>query len=57
MNEHLVSKKIAASLFDVSERTIDRMLVSGELTKIKIRGCVRIKIAEIKRLLGEEVSI
>jgi excisionase family DNA binding protein len=57
MSDKLTSKKGAAQMFSVSERTIDRMLSSGELTKIKIRGCVRVKVAEIKRLLGEEVSI
>lgn len=54
MSNTLTSKKGAAKMFSVSERTVDRMLAAGELTKLKIRDCVRIKVAEIKRLLGEE---
>lgn len=54
MKDKLTTKKGAANALEVSERTIDRMLAAGELTKLKIRGCVRVKVAEIKRLLGEE---
>ena len=50
----LISKKDAADVYGVSIRTIERMLASGQLTKIKIRGCVRVKLSEIRALLGEE---
>ena len=53
----LLSKKEAANMLGVSTRTIERMMTHGELAKIKIRGCVRARLSEIKQLLGEGASV
>ena len=57
MQDRLLSKKEAADMLGVSTRTIERMMTHGELMKVKIRGCVRARLSEIKQLLGEEASV
>ena len=51
MEKQLVSKKEAAEILGVSTRTIDRMLLNGEVTKVKVRGSVRIRLYELKAYL------
>jgi excisionase family DNA binding protein len=55
MTRQLISKPQAANMFSVSVRTIERMLKHGELTKIKVRGCVRIPLAEVLNMLRKEL--
>ena len=55
--QKLLSKQETADRFGVSTRTIERMFAHGELTKVKIRGCVRARLSEVKRLLGEEAAV
>jgi len=38
-----------ADYFNVSTRTIYRLIEEGELPRVKIRGCLRILIWEIER--------
>ena len=38
-----------ADYFNVSVRTIYRLIEEGELARVKIRGCLRIPIWEIER--------
>ncbi|MEO0797302.1 MAG: helix-turn-helix domain-containing protein [Verrucomicrobiota bacterium] len=47
----LLSKKEAAKRLFVSDSTVNRMLRDGMLSKIKIRGCVRIPLEDIERIL------
>ncbi|WP_425499840.1 excisionase family DNA-binding protein [Cerasicoccus fimbriatus] len=49
--DSLISKKEAAKRLVVSDSTINRMLRDRMLSKIKVRGCVRIPLAEIERIL------
>jgi excisionase family DNA binding protein len=42
-----MSVKSAAKYLDVPEDTIRKWLQRGELRRYKIRGCVRIKVAEL----------
>lgn len=56
MQKELISKKQAAEILSVSTRTVERMFANGELAKVKIRGCVRARLSEVKQLLGEVVS-
>ena len=53
----LLSKQETADRFGVSTRTVERMFAHGELTKIKIRGCVRARLDEVQRLLGGGASV
>ncbi|WPJ97641.1 helix-turn-helix domain-containing protein [Coraliomargarita algicola] len=48
----LLTKKQASERLGVSERTIDRMIVNGELQRVRVRGCVRIRKSEIVQLIG-----
>jgi excisionase family DNA binding protein len=47
----LISKKEAAEILGVSVRTIERMLLNGEVTKVKVRGSVRIRLNELNEYL------
>lgn len=50
----LVSKKEAAEILGVSVRSVERMVASGQLEKVYVRGCVRIRLRDIQSLVGEE---
>ena len=45
--DQLLSKKQVAEILAVSERTLDRILARGKLTKVKVGGCVRLMANEI----------
>ena len=45
--EKLLRKKDAASLLACSNRTIDRLVNSGLLTRVKILGAVRFRLTEV----------
>ncbi|QYY36463.1 helix-turn-helix domain-containing protein [Ruficoccus sp. ZRK36] len=47
----LANKNEAAGLLEVSVSTINRMLRDGMLRKVKVRGCVRIPLEDIERIL------
>ena len=49
----LLRKQDAADLLACSLRTIDRLVASGELKRIKIRGGVRYREDEIRTLIQE----
>ena len=42
-----MSVKSAARFLDVPEDTIRKWLQRGQLTRYRVRGCVRIKVAEL----------
>ena len=47
-----------AELFSVSVRSVERLAARGKLTKVKIGGCVRFKLKEVKTMMeGEEARI
>lgn len=48
--DRLVKKKEAASILGVSPRTIERVVSSGKLPKIKIRGSVLFKLSDVLSL-------
>ena len=48
----LVSKSKAAALLDVSVRTVERLVASGELIRVRVRGCIRITLDSIREYLG-----
>ncbi len=47
----LVSVADAARLLAVSERTVERMLEAGELTRVRVRGSVRVERDELEALI------
>ena len=56
MKQELISKQDAALIMGVSVRSVERLISRGMLEKIKILGAVRIKLSDVKKLIGEEVS-
>ena len=52
--DRLVSKREAAGLFGVSVRTLERMISAGQLSILKVRGCVRLRLSQVLRLAGIE---
>jgi excisionase family DNA binding protein len=47
VGDQLLTKKEVAEILAVSERTLDRILARGKLTKVKVGGCVRLMANEI----------
>jgi len=41
-----------AEYFSISVRTVYRLIEEGELSRVKIRGCLRIPLGEINRYEG-----
>ena len=42
-----------AECFSISVRTVYRLIEEGELSRVKIRGCLRIPLGEINRYEGK----
>ena len=42
-----------AEYFSISVRTVYRLIEEGKLSRVKIRGCLRIPIGEINRYEGK----
>lgn len=49
--KELYSKKEAAEYLGASVRTVERMIASGAISKIKLRGLVRIRRSELVNLV------
>ena len=47
----LISKKEVAEMLSLSERTIERLVLKGSLSCIKIRRSVRFRLPEIEEVL------
>ena len=45
--EGFMSVKSAARFLDVPEYTVRKWLQRGQLTRYKVRGCVRVRVAEL----------
>jgi excisionase family DNA binding protein len=50
--EALLSVSEAAAMLNVSKRTIWRMIASGELEAVHVRGCTRILRGSVEKYLG-----
>ncbi|MBT3637474.1 MAG: helix-turn-helix domain-containing protein [Opitutae bacterium] len=57
MHDRLMTKKQVAETLAVSERTLDRLLARGKLTKVKVGGCVRFRASEIDEVLKGEKQL
>jgi excisionase family DNA binding protein len=49
----LVTKREAARLLHISERTLDRLRATGQLKAVRVRGAVRFSPAEIDRFIAK----
>lgn len=49
-----VSLDQAAQRLSVCRRTLERLIAGGQLRVVKLRGCTRVPMDEVKRLLGAE---
>ena len=54
--EKLLRKKEFAIMIAVSLRTIDRMVASGELEKVMVRGCVRFRESDAQKIINGEAT-
>lgn len=52
--DRLVSKRETAGLLGVSVRTLERMISAGQLSILKVRGCVRLRLSQVLHLAGIE---
>jgi len=49
-NAKMLTKKEVAERLNVSERTVNRLMTSGRLRKIKILGCIRFRMEDVDNL-------
>lgn len=52
----LLTRKEAAQLLAVSERTLDRLRASRRLQAIRLRGCVRFEFKDVEQLVNESTD-
>jgi excisionase family DNA binding protein len=48
------TKRETGEVLRVGQRTIERMMRDGQLPFVRVRGQVRIPVAAIKKIAGEE---
>jgi len=56
MAEHVYTIEEAAKILKVAERTIRRMIDSGELPAFRVRGAIRIRKAVIDDLMMQDTG-
>ena len=49
--DRLLKKKDVVNRLSLSARTLDRLVASGKLNKVCVRGAVRFRESEIKKLI------
>jgi excisionase family DNA binding protein len=47
----LITKKEASQILSTSVRTVERIVASGKLVKIKLRGSVKFRLADVLKLV------
>jgi excisionase family DNA binding protein len=52
ITENLLRKKEVAKMLACSERTVDRLVEDGHLTRIKVRGGVRFRESEVLAIIS-----
>jgi excisionase family DNA binding protein len=50
-DDRLLQKKVVAALLACSVRTVEREVQDGRLTRVKVRGGVRFRESEVKRII------
>ena len=51
--EKLLRKSEVAEILACSTRSVDRLVVSGELTRVKVLGVTRFKSDEVRALISK----
>ncbi len=51
-DDKLIDKRTAAELLAVSRRSIDRLVVKGKLTRVKVLGAVRYRLSELRGIMA-----
>ncbi len=51
LEEKLLRKREVASLLACSGRTVERLVSSGRLTRIKVLGAVRFRFSQVRALI------
>lgn len=51
-DEKLVKKKQVAEMLACSLRTVDRLVNSGRLTRVKIMGGIRFRLSQVQNLMN-----
>jgi excisionase family DNA binding protein len=54
--ERLLRKKEVAAMLACSVRMVERLVASGKLTAVKIRGAVRFRVGDVERIIVKGVS-
>ena len=52
-NYQLLTKKEVAAMTQLSERAIERLVNSGELPLVKIRGSVRYRLSDVREFIDK----
>jgi excisionase family DNA binding protein len=47
----LLKKNDVVRLLDISARTLDRMLATGQLPRVRLGGCTRIRVQDVQALV------
>jgi excisionase family DNA binding protein len=55
-SHQLVTKKEVARLLACSVRMVERLVASGTLTAVKIRGAVRFRLRDIEQIMMKGVA-
>jgi excisionase family DNA binding protein len=50
----LLTKREAADILNVSERTLDRLRATGQIRVVRVRGAVRLSTAEIEKFIAKQ---
>lgn len=49
--DQLVRKKQAAEMLACSMRTVDRLVIAGKLTRVRILGGIRFRLSQVQTLM------
>lgn len=52
----LLTKREAADLLRISERTLDRLRATGQIRVVRVRGAVRLSASEIEKFIAKQTS-
>jgi len=52
-NDKLIRKKQVAEMLAISLKSVERLVQSGQLTRIKILGAIRFRLSQVLKLMNE----
>lgn len=57
ISDRLLRPDQAAELLNVSTRSIYRLLAEGQLTGLKVRGCLRVRESSVNDYISRQVAL